>query len=196
MEIFRFSEAEKAFGSAIDALNDSKLSKDQKSKLKKDFVSQIEQAKKKYGLEKAVNDLMKNPSEAVPQEMRIPDPPMNPSSLRPALSEAVAVERDDLQGRHLVAVRDIKAGEVLAIDRPVVHALDHDRSLSNCAECVAPVLIPVPCSGCVEVVFCSAKCRFVTEKDSLFEILNFAKFQVIRVEELSQMGVLSDVSLC
>ncbi len=77
--------------------NSHRLGKEQKLKLAKDFTSQIDQAKKKHGLEKAVKDLMKDPGEAVPKEMRVPEPTITARTNRPALSEAVCVYYDDLQ---------------------------------------------------------------------------------------------------
>ena len=39
---------------------------------------------------------------------------MNPSAANPRLSEAVAVAYDDLAGRHVVALREVRVGEVVA----------------------------------------------------------------------------------
>ena len=34
-----------------------------------------------------------------------------------------------------------------------------DCQLTHCTECVAPVMLPVPCQGCINIIYCSAKCR-------------------------------------
>jgi hypothetical protein len=64
------------------------------------------------------------------------------------------------QGRHAVATDDIKTGEIIGIEEPVVHFLYPERLLSNCTNCFAPVIIPVPCFGCSGIVFCSKNCRY------------------------------------
>ena len=61
--------------------------------------------------------------------------------------------------RHAVALKDFRPGDVLGMETPSVHFLYSERLLSNCSLCVKPVVIPVPCYGCAEILFCSGKCR-------------------------------------
>ena len=110
--------------------------------------------------------MLQNPSKGVPREMRIPPPKMSPSADNPRLSDAVAVAQDDLAGRHVVTLRQVRVGEVVAFEAGggggeggVVRLTRPEVSLSNCLACLSSVIIPVPCSGCANVVFCSLKCR-------------------------------------
>ena len=89
------------------------------------------------------------------------------SLLNPPPSDAVAVAHDDLAGRHVVALREVRVGEVVASEAGgggggggVVRLARPEASLSNCLACLSSVIIPVPCSGCANVVFCSLKCRY------------------------------------
>ena len=90
------------------------------------------------------------------------------SLLNPPPSDAVAVAHDDLAGRHVVALREVRVGEVVAAEAGegggggggVVRLARPEASLSNCLACLSSVIIPVPCSGCANVVFCSLKCRY------------------------------------
>ena len=135
-----------------------------------------ESSLKSYSLENSLRELilredlflyncLQNPSKGVPREMRIPPPKMSPSAANPRLSEAVAVAHDDLAGRHVVALREVRVGEVVAAEAGggggggVVRLAWPEVSLSNCLACLSSVIIPVPCSGCANVVFCSLKCR-------------------------------------
>ena len=136
-------------------------------KLRAELQSYIGLAKKQHGLERAVEEMLQNPSKGVPKEMRIPPPKMSPSADNPRLSDAVAVAHDDLAGRHVVAVREVRVGEVVASEPAgeaggvVARLARPEVSLSNCLHCLCSVIIPVPCSGCANVVFCSMKCRSI-----------------------------------
>ena len=144
-----------------------RLKREQVEKLRAEMQSYIGLAKKQHGLERAVGEMLQNPSKGVPREMRIPPPKMIPSADNPRLSDAVAVAHDELAGRHVVALREVRVGEVVASEAAagggggggVVRLARPEASLSNCLACLSSVIIPVPCSGCANVVFCSLKCR-------------------------------------
>ena len=150
----------------ISTPNIFRLKREQVEKLRAELQSYIGLAKKQHGLERAVGEMLQNPSKGVPREMRIPSPKMIPSADNPRLSDAVAVAHDELAGRHVVALREVRVGEVVASEAAaggggggVVRLARPEASLSNCLACLSSVIIPVPCSGCANVVFCSLKCR-------------------------------------
>jgi hypothetical protein len=70
-----------------------------------------------------------------------------PSShpLYPALSSGVAVTRTQAAGRHLVATRLLRPGELVAVDRPAVTWLAAARTATNCLHCLACCPLPLPC---------------------------------------------------
>ena len=56
----------------------------------------------------------------------------------------------------------IKSTDVLGIEDCVSHNLNSESRLTHCTHCIVDVFIPVPCPGCINVVFCSIKCRYVS----------------------------------
>ena len=75
-----------------------------------------------------------------------------------------------LKGRHISVKADIaegvKATNVLGVEDSAVHYLTSESRLTNCSNCIANVLVPVPCPGCIHVVFCSIKCRYYIVQNS------------------------------
>lgn len=73
-------------------------------------------------------------------------------------SDAVALVHDDARGRHLIAVRNIKAGSVLIVDEPFSFSTDEAALLTNCLHCHSSLQgnesIRVPCSNCQTVSIC------------------------------------------
>ncbi len=77
-------------------------------------------------------------------------------------SAAVRVEYHPDFGRHVLAGRNVVAGEVLFVERPLVSYLDPEEAATTtefCHECFSKVSVPVPCPTCSRVVFCSRRCR-------------------------------------
>ena len=80
----------------------------------------------------------------------------------PSLSSSVDVVRDYDKGRHVVANRDIAAGEIIAVSDPVATLLCPEKleKLQNhCLHCHLFSKAPLPCENCCSVVFCSVNCR-------------------------------------
>lgn len=75
--------------------------------------------------------------------------------------DCVDIQETKLQGRFTVANRDIKAGELIAIDQPVVKYLDKEYAKFHCWHCLISTqnVAMVPCSTCSGVAFCSDQCR-------------------------------------
>ena len=72
----------------------------------------------------------------------------NVNPLYPAFSDAVEVLTDFDQGRHVVARRDIKAGELIAVEEPICSILCPEK-LSNiknqCLHCFRFTKAPLAC---------------------------------------------------
>lgn len=75
--------------------------------------------------------------------------------------DCVDIQESKLQGRFTIANRDIKAGELIAIDQPVVKYLDKEYAKFHCWHCLISTqnVAMVPCSTCSGVAFCSEQCR-------------------------------------
>lgn len=61
-------------------------------------------------------------------------------------------------GRYARAARDIEPGTIILRDRPHMAVVHQKSALTHCQFCARPSLNPVPCPGCVEIVFCSLGC--------------------------------------
>ena len=71
---------------------------------------------------------------------------------------------DFLKEQHVTVKTDhnqgIKAATVLGVEDCAVHYLYSESRLTHCSHCIVDVLVPVPCPGCINIVFCSIKCRY------------------------------------
>lgn len=91
-----------------------------------------------------------------------PSPPQlqhhNPSM--PSLSSSVDLAFSPQQGRYLVANKDIKPGDVIAVEKAYSKVVHFGNFLQTyCTDCLARCLTPLPCPGCSLVIFCSSACR-------------------------------------
>ncbi|KAF0289974.1 SET and MYND domain-containing protein 4 [Amphibalanus amphitrite] len=84
-------------------------------------------------------------------------PSVNP--LLPSASEAVEVQTKEGRGRCLVAARDVAPGEVLMVEQPYCAVVLPEESEQHCHHCCRWSPAPIGCLHCVEVRFCSRRCR-------------------------------------
>lgn len=179
-ETFKLNEADAMFKKAMDALNDSRLNKAQAEKLKKEIKTSWDESKTKKDLEKVVNEFLKNPQQLIPDELKIESLAVQGSHSHPALSDKVRIVYNKFEGRHAIATKTIKPGEVLGVEEPVVYSLYSERFLSNCSRCFKAVVVPVPCFGCSAILFCSMNCR-----DEAWN--RFHKFECMEMDSVSSI---------
>ncbi|KAF5296486.1 hypothetical protein FQR65_LT01475 [Abscondita terminalis] len=74
-------------------------------------------------------------------------------------SDFVEIRTTDEHGRHVVAKRNIKVGEVVAIEDPFAVILMKDKYLSHCYNCLRPCFNLIPCDNCVLIMFCNEGCK-------------------------------------
>lgn len=87
----------------------------------------------------------------------------SPNSKYPALSKKVTVDMDNLQGRYIKATADIKAGEIVAFEKPFSSVLSSEHLSTHCYHCKVRCSILIPCKRCTTIVFCSVFCRNESE---------------------------------
>ncbi|XP_066953486.1 uncharacterized protein [Macrobrachium rosenbergii] len=75
----------------------------------------------------------------------------DPNPCIPAFSSAVRVSYWPSKGRGLVATRDIKAGEVLGVERSFAIDIRQDFLRTFCSTCAFLCVNPLPCPGCSKV---------------------------------------------
>ena len=71
------------------------------------------------------------------------------------------------KGKMLKAVKDIKIGDILIIERAYVSILSIDHFLSYCFHCFKSIRLNqyFPCQGCNQIVLCSKPCSFQAWQD-------------------------------
>ncbi|XP_057323034.1 SET and MYND domain-containing protein 4-like [Microplitis mediator] len=86
-----------------------------------------------------------------------PVPNDNPQIAR--ASGGIAMKYNKEFGRHVVATRDIKAGETLMVARSYVSVIKREKIIKFCWYCLQRTWASIPCNECVNVVFCNEECR-------------------------------------
>ncbi|XP_045774936.1 SET and MYND domain-containing protein 4-like [Maniola jurtina] len=76
-----------------------------------------------------------------------------------AASNKLEVLYTDEMGRHVVAKRDIKVGEILAQEDPYLSVLLKSQILCSCSYCLSRSLNLLPCDSCCMALYCSNECK-------------------------------------
>ncbi|XP_058810163.1 uncharacterized protein LOC131675256 isoform X2 [Phymastichus coffea] len=71
----------------------------------------------------------------------------------------VSLKYSEKYGRHLIANRDIKPGEIINISRPYVTALNLNNFYAFCGHCLKTSWASIPCDYCSWCMFCSEECK-------------------------------------
>ena len=115
----------------------------------------LNQLKKSFKKEPVKQKIAVNIFDRVMEELNC----SNSNKEVPALSDAVTLKYNEQFGRHLVAARNIKAGEFIGKEKPYSLTLVSTKMYSYCWNCATEVWNCFPCDHCVNVIFCSEKCR-------------------------------------
>lgn len=70
----------------------------------------------------------------------------------------IEIKESTAFGRYIVAAKDIKCGEILAIEKPFSFIL-LNQVYSHCHECIKLCFNLIPCENCTYVLYCSNVCR-------------------------------------
>ncbi|XP_046753146.1 SET and MYND domain-containing protein 4-like [Diprion similis] len=77
----------------------------------------------------------------------------------PSASDAVTIKFSRKFGRHLVATRKIKPGEILILEKPYCSRLVLRNVYTHCSYCLHASWNMIPCQYCINVAYCSERCR-------------------------------------
>lgn len=77
----------------------------------------------------------------------------------PGLSASVMLQYSKKYGRHMVATRDIKPGEILGVQKPYANVVLMMMRYNICWHCAKQTWCSLPCDDCSEVIFCSKSCQ-------------------------------------
>ena len=74
-------------------------------------------------------------------------------------SSAVEIHHQNDVGRHVIAEKDIKIGEVVLTEKPYASVLLSEHYYNHCYHCYSRPWAPVPCPTCASVIYCSDACQ-------------------------------------
>lgn len=83
----------------------------------------------------------------------------SPNENFPCASDAIKVSYSEEFGRHIVATRDIDVGELLVVEEPHNKMMALENCFSHCWHCLRATWNGIPCDNCVNVIYCSEKCK-------------------------------------
>ncbi|KAL0101085.1 hypothetical protein PUN28_018738 [Cardiocondyla obscurior] len=82
-----------------------------------------------------------------------------PSREAPAISDGVTVSFSERYGRHYVATREFKPGDIVSIEDPYAHVIYEERYYTHCHYCLSRSYNLIPCPECPIAQYCSENCR-------------------------------------
>ncbi|XP_063859177.1 SET and MYND domain-containing protein 4-like [Scylla paramamosain] len=143
----RINEAKSLIETSLQALDALALD-EEKIKSSRANLQSLSQLDKKF------IDIHPNTKYKLLFSFENPSPPKlakcNPTI--PSLSRSVDLAFSSTQGRYLVANKDIKPGDVIAVEDAYSKVVHLDSSLHNhCTECLARCLTPLPCPICSKI---------------------------------------------
>lgn len=141
----------------ITALDDSDLPLERRQKFEKDAQIML------TILPPQIEALKKEPPLVAPSQQQPDKKPTARDQGRSEINEHVDFERTAAEGRFAVARDDIAIGERVLAERPHCAVLLESFAATHCQQCFRRAgLVPLPCDGCADVVFCSPECRQLT----------------------------------
>ncbi|KAK5640889.1 hypothetical protein RI129_009436 [Pyrocoelia pectoralis] len=79
----------------------------------------------------------------------------------PAASVKIELKEEKGKGRFVVAKDEVKTGDTLVVEEPLVASLLPDCFSTHCHHCFDRLLSPVGCNDCASIAFCKRECRDV-----------------------------------
>jgi SET and MYND domain-containing protein 4 len=142
-------EALKAFKEDVQALDDSNLPEEKFKKLEKDAQIMIKMLTKTIEMESR----MKKPLQKKKADVKVKE------DVKDFVNrEVLSFDETEEEGRFAKAATDIKLGTYLVQEKPHVSCLLQSYSQTHCQTCFKRCNIPIACTRCSDVIFCSKKC--------------------------------------
>ncbi|XP_031636986.1 SET and MYND domain-containing protein 4-like [Contarinia nasturtii] len=164
-----YEKALKAFMETITHLDESKLPMEKRGKLEKDAQIMIKMLPKQVEYEKKMN-------------MNCAKKNANSSALSVTqLSKSVTFDYNENEGRFVKTNHEIKCGEEILVEQAICATLFEKFAKSHCQFCFARSITPLPCPNCIDVIFCSKKCRNAA-------IYTYHKFECGMLESIWSSG--------
>ncbi|XP_060070783.1 SET and MYND domain-containing protein 4-like [Ylistrum balloti] len=121
------------------------------------FLQEISSVERK--LANAVDNKSNNDTYEM-KKTKLPDLSYGRNQLVTQATSGLRMEQTREKGRHLVAARDLKAGDTLIVEKPFAAVLLPDHYDSHCHHCFGQLdLLVIPCVRCSQVRYCSKECQ-------------------------------------
>lgn len=104
-----------------------------------------------------------------------------PSTKIPCASKSVILEYNETFGRHYVAARDMKPGEIIMVEEGYICVPKNNLRYILCSHCLVFSWNGIPCSSCPFAIYCSEDCKQEAWQDyhdiecSIFPHLDFLR---------------------
>ncbi|XP_043508915.1 SET and MYND domain-containing protein 4-like isoform X1 [Frieseomelitta varia] len=82
-----------------------------------------------------------------------------PSKETPTVSNGIKISFSEKYGRHLVATKEFKAGDIVTIENPYAYIIYTQRYYTHCHHCLSRSYNLIPCPYCPVSQYCSENCR-------------------------------------
>lgn len=82
-----------------------------------------------------------------------------PSKEAPAASDGISIAFSEKYGRHLVATKEFKPGDIVTIEDPFAFTIYMESYFTHCHHCLARSYNLIPCLKCPVAQYCSETCR-------------------------------------
>ncbi|KAJ8665312.1 hypothetical protein QAD02_006974 [Eretmocerus hayati] len=108
-------------------------------------------------------------------------------------ADSITMLHNKKYGRHYIAARDIKPGEVLMSEESPYVSVEFDQMYLICSHCLAFAWTAIPCDHCVFAVYCSETCKNIAWSqyhDVQCSILPFLNSGVYEEKDLSSVNEL------
>ncbi|XP_063239952.1 SET and MYND domain-containing protein 4-like [Bacillus rossius redtenbacheri] len=151
----RFGRAGDAYSRARECLAASGMQRKHQVAVEEEIVKGLNASWEEEALGRGCDD----PVEASPGP-ELPRPSYGESDVLAHASAALELRYSEEKGRHVVANRDISAGDTLFVERPfALVVLPDEGDAVHCHHCCAATALPVPCERCADGAYCGAACR-------------------------------------
>ncbi|XP_030761785.1 histone-lysine N-methyltransferase SMYD3-like [Sitophilus oryzae] len=111
-------------------------------------------------------------------------PNINPKI--PCASDSIEIQSNSESGKQVVAIKDIPAGEIIAIEQPYVVAvgIGPSQKYLHCHECLELCYNLIPCQKCRTALYCSEECQ-----SRAFEEYHYSECDLCQYDFIEQISV-------
>ncbi|XP_021932938.1 SET and MYND domain-containing protein 4-like isoform X1 [Zootermopsis nevadensis] len=144
-------EALQSAQKCLELVKDMPLCK--KASLKRDIETALAKASSQLSVDSTQNTFDGS------EPFQIPVPTYGENERFAYASIALDLRYSEGKGRHVIANRDVKMGDILFVERPYAFVVLPAQYKAHCHNCCRTYVSPIPCWECTMVLYCSEACR-------------------------------------